>query len=64
MKSNKRFVYTGTILWNEAILANGFWYLNDYLSLGFEFGRHQTKWKGALSSAVDYKYHTGVYFTF
>jgi hypothetical protein len=64
LKSNKRFVYTGTILWNEAILANGFWYLNDYLVLGFEFGRHQTKWKGALGSAVDYKYHTGVYFNF
>ena len=63
-KNNKRFIPAGVILWNEAILANGFWYLNDYLTLGFEFGRHQSKYKGAFGSAIDYKYHTGVYFNF
>ena len=64
MKNNKRFINYNVMLWNEAILANGFWYLNDYLTLGFEFGRHQSKYKGALGSAIDYKYHTGVYFNF
>lgn len=63
-KNNKKIVALNTMLWNEAILANAFWYINDYLSAGFEFGRHQSKWKGALGSAIDYKYHTGVYFTF
>jgi hypothetical protein len=64
MKNNKRLINYNVMLWNEAILANGFWYINDYLTLGFEFGRHQSKYKGALGSAIDYKYHTGVYFNF
>jgi len=64
MKNNKRYIYTGQILWNEAILANVFWYLNDYIHVAFEYGRHQTKWKGALGSAIDHKYHTQVQFTF
>lgn len=64
MKSNKRYINYNVMLWNEALLANAFWYINDYLTLGFEFGRHQSKYKGALGSAIDYKYHTGVYFNF
>lgn len=64
MKSNKKYINYNVMLWNEAILANAFWYLNDYLTLGFEFGRHQSKYKGALGSAIDYKYHTGLSFNF
>ncbi|HPG49082.1 MAG TPA: hypothetical protein PLA65_05500 [Spirochaetota bacterium] len=64
LKSNKRYINYNIMLWNEAIVANAFWYINDYLWLGFEFGRHQSKYKGALGSAIDYKYHTGVSFNF
>jgi hypothetical protein len=63
MKSNKSFIPVNTILWNEAILSSAQWFINDYLCLGFEFGRHQTKWKGANPS-MDYKYHTGLMFSF
>ena len=64
MKSNRSYIPVGTRVWNEAILAYAKWLINDYLTLGFEFGRHQTKYKGSISSAIDYKYHTGLMFAF
>lgn len=63
-KSTRSYIPAGTRVWNEAILAYAKWMINDYLWLGFEFGRHQTKYKANISSAIDYKYHTGVMFSF
>ncbi|HPC43077.1 MAG TPA: hypothetical protein PLM53_00150 [Spirochaetota bacterium] len=63
-KSNKRNIALGNIQWNECILANVFWYLNDYIHVAFEYGRHQTQWKGNLGPSVDHKYHTQVQFSF
>lgn len=63
-KGTRIYIPVGQRVWNEAILAYAKWLINDYLTLGFEFGRHQTKYKGSISSAIDYKYHTGLMFSF
>jgi hypothetical protein len=63
-KSNRRYITAGNMLWNETIHGTIQWYLNDYLWLGFEYARHQSKWKGDLGSAFDHRYHTGVMLSF
>ncbi len=64
MKSNTRNIAFGNILWNETINGSAQWFLNDYVWVGFEYARHQTKWKGDLGSAIDHRYHTSAAFTF
>ncbi len=64
MKSNTRNIVKGSQLWNETIQGAVQWFLNDYLWLGFEYARHQTKWKGDLGSAIDHRYHTAAMFSF
>ncbi len=64
MKNNTRNIAKGSMLWNETIHGSVQWFLNDYIWAGFEYARHQTKWKGDLGSAIDNRYHTSVAFTF
>jgi len=64
MKSNTRNIAAGNILWNETINGSAQWFLNDFVWIGFEYARHQTKWKGDLGSAIDNRYHTSAAFTF
>ncbi len=64
MKSNRRNIAVGNMLWNETIQGTVQWFLNDYIWAGFEYARHQSKWKGDLGSAIDHRYHTSVAFTF
>ena len=64
MKSNTRNIAKGSALWNDTVQGAIQWYLNDYLWIGFEYARHQTKWKGDLGVAMDHRYHTAAMFSF
>lgn len=64
LKSNLNLLPYGSMLWNQTIMANIFWHMNDYIHLAFEFAEHQSKYKGVLGVSKDYRYHTQVQFSF
>lgn len=64
VKKNGPLIGAGQQLWNKTIQGNISWYLNNYMSIGFEVAQHQTKYKRVLGVASDMRYHGGMKFVF
>lgn len=63
-KNNANYIYAGKILSNTHMVGTIQFFLNNYMMIGFEVDKIETKYKRVLGSSNDMKYQGSMKFTF
>jgi hypothetical protein len=64
LKSNKTYVYSGHMLWNQTIHGTLIWDMAKHFNVGLEIAQHQSKYKRILGVSEDWRYQVQMNFIF